>query len=619
MKKFKSLLIVCALALGFAPLAINNIAKEEPNVVHATGGEPNPKATADQVHIVGVPDLNTVEGLTFDDGVLTIDSSFTNSIGGDFPSPAMIYVDTSVTADLTVVVNKHPFYATIANCNGNLTIDGIGLNLCEAYAGQNLTFKANIVSIFTHQYSYITLAGSPYQSKDSVVYAGEKISIEGSAFVTGSLSSASSIRSLLCAKSLEINTRGRVELSTYSIKGSDKQAPIVFHSCNSANDLAGKLVIRQGALRLGKHYDTEDPQYNDYFGLVGYTSNSNGNISNFDTDNKALADYEYAISDKTDDDLGITYKELVVKTRTVRFKENGGTGDKMDSLTYLPVGKEVTLPECTYTAPAGKQFAGWALGSADGTIKQPGETFVLEEGADPDDWATYDYYDLYAIWEDGAPTHYSITVNSGTASAASSVAGETITITANAPEEGYEFDRWTSDDVTFANANNTTTTFVMPAKNVTITATYKAVAIETTLSSITLSGNPKTIFEVGDTFSYEGLVVTAHYSDLTSAAVTGFTVSSPDMSTAGTKTITVSYTEGGVTKTATYQITVSEKELPPVDPETPKQPSKGLPAGAIAGIIIGSVLVVGIGGFALVWFVIKKKTWADFVALFKKK
>ena len=56
-------------------------------------------------------------------------------------------------------------------------------------------------------------------------------------------------------------------------------------------------------------------------------------------------------------------------------------------------------------------------------------------------------------------------------------------------------------------------------------------------------------------------------------------------------------------------------------PITPEEPAKsaGLPAGAVVGIVIGSALVVGVGGFALVWFVIKKKTWADFLALFKKK
>jgi hypothetical protein len=44
----------------------------------------------------------------------------------------------------------------------------------------------------------------------------------------------------------------------------------------------------------------------------------------------------------------------------------------------------------------------------------------------------------------------------------------------------------------------------------------------------------------------------------------------------------------------------------------------GLGAGAIVGIVIGSVLVVGIGGFALFWFVIKKKSFAELIAVFKK-
>ena len=78
-----------------------------------------------------------------------------------------------------------------------------------------------------------------------------------------------------------------------------------------------------------------------------------------------------------------------------------------------------------------------------------------------------------------------------------------------------------------------------------------------TLSSITLSGTHQTTFTVGDTFSYTGLVVTAHYSDSSTATVTPTSVSSPNMSSAGTKTVTVSYTEGGVTKTATYSITVN--------------------------------------------------------------
>ena len=44
----------------------------------------------------------------------------------------------------------------------------------------------------------------------------------------------------------------------------------------------------------------------------------------------------------------------------------------------------------------------------------------------------------------------------------------------------------------------------------------------------------------------------------------------------------------------------------------------GLSGGAIAGIVIGSVAVVGIGGFALLWFAVKKKTFADLGVAMKK-
>ena len=45
---------------------------------------------------------------------------------------------------------------------------------------------------------------------------------------------------------------------------------------------------------------------------------------------------------------------------------------------------------------------------------------------------------------------------------------------------------------------------------------------------------------------------------------------------------------------------------------------EGMPGWAITLIVIGSVLVVGVGGFAIFWFVIKKKKFSDLVAVFKK-
>ncbi len=44
----------------------------------------------------------------------------------------------------------------------------------------------------------------------------------------------------------------------------------------------------------------------------------------------------------------------------------------------------------------------------------------------------------------------------------------------------------------------------------------------------------------------------------------------------------------------------------------------GLPVGAVVGIAVGSSAIGGIGIFALVWFVFKKKSWADLTARFRK-
>ena len=75
--------------------------------------------------------------------------------------------------------------------------------------------------------------------------------------------------------------------------------------------------------------------------------------------------------------------------------------------------------------------------------------------------------------EHSSPTSYNVTVNNGMG-AGNFVVGATVNITANTAPIGKVFDKWTtSDGVIFANASATTTTFTMPAKNISVTATYK--------------------------------------------------------------------------------------------------------------------------------------------------
>lgn len=77
------------------------------------------------------------------------------------------------------------------------------------------------------------------------------------------------------------------------------------------------------------------------------------------------------------------------------------------------------------------------------------------------------------------------------------------------------------------------------------------------LESITLSGQT-TSRNRGQSFVFGG-TVTAHYSNSSTANVTSQTTfSGYNMNTAGTYTVTAKYTENGVTKTATYQLTVNK-------------------------------------------------------------
>lgn len=77
------------------------------------------------------------------------------------------------------------------------------------------------------------------------------------------------------------------------------------------------------------------------------------------------------------------------------------------------------------------------------------------------------------------------------------------------------------------------------------------------VSSIAITTAPtKTTYTAGESFDATGMVVTATYADTTSAAVTNYTVS-PSGALATTDTsVTISYTSGGATKTATQVITV---------------------------------------------------------------
>lgn len=119
------------------------------------------------------------------------------------------------------------------------------------------------------------------------------------------------------------------------------------------------------------------------------------------------------------------------------------------------------------------------------------------------------------------------------------------------------------------NGEYTTKNIEKVSKTITIEAEQKEdegkEEVIKTLQSITIQSKPnKVSYKEGEKFNTEGMKIVANYSDGTSKEVTGYTYSPNGELKEGDSKITISYTEGGVTKTVTQTITVTKEEKEPV-------------------------------------------------------
>ena len=73
-----------------------------------------------------------------------------------------------------------------------------------------------------------------------------------------------------------------------------------------------------------------------------------------------------------DQSLKATWKDKEVPEVTISFDPNGGTGTMQPM--KVKSGEEFELPECTFTPPEGKEFAGWL--AVDGTVFPAGDVVI---------------------------------------------------------------------------------------------------------------------------------------------------------------------------------------------------------------------------------------------------
>ena len=134
-----------------------------------------------------------------------------------------------------------------------------------------------------------------------------------------------------------------------------------------------------------------------------------------------------------DQSLKATWKDKEATEVTISFDPNGGTGTMQPM--KVKSGEEFELPECTFTPPEGKEFAGWL--AVNGNVYPAGH----------DVFSTYDQ-SLKATWKDKEATEVTISFDpnggTGTMQPMKVKSGEEFELPecTFTPPEGKEFAGW---------------------------------------------------------------------------------------------------------------------------------------------------------------------------------
>ena len=162
--------------------------------------------------------------------------------------------------------------------------------------------------------------------------------------------------------------------------------------------------------------------------------------------------YKYDTGNAKIGKVAFTLKtEVPAKYITISFDPNGGTGTMKPMRVKAGVG--YTLPECTFTPPEDKEFAGWL--AVNGNVYPAGH----------DVYSTYDQ-SLKATWKDKEAAEITITFDpnggTGTMQPMTVKSGENFTLPecTFTPPEGKEFAGWLAANGTVYPAGNVVTSSI---------------------------------------------------------------------------------------------------------------------------------------------------------------
>ena len=480
-------------------------------------------------------------------GTNTINGSLENAVGGD----------------ITVTSSDGGTLSISETTSGSNSAIGIETGLSASYTTGNVTIKGNakVTINMTHN-------GTSTYEKAYGIFAKENITISENASVDitcatpNNTTGGGNCNGLYAAKDVTIDTNGTIKIDVTNA-GRDKDNGYsygVYH-------MRTATLTKVGNMEVQWKKEGNSTRYSGGAFTRGATFSDTDHAINEDTTN-CYASYRYGTSYYTvtagNGKLtgpGVKYpngngKFLVGDTVNIKpnekkssdgtlipFKEWTSEGVALASPTTPNTSFNVPTNDVTVTATY-NPFDGAPVftrtSDSSGTIK-------FKTVANPDNSEFFEYvkdgetaykrpYSQPTTTSSASPYEYSVSVSTYYAGDIKNLEAGDYRMAVTLNGERYLSDPFTVD--------------------------YTATPVPKELTSIEITTPPTNVeYTEGESFDPTGMVVTAKYSDNTSNPVTSYTCSPDGALSTSDSSITVSYTEGGVAKTATQAITVKAAPL----------------------------------------------------------